>query len=107
MMKTAEELKIKFNELKFKKPLIPIICNYTAEVFKDIDQLKLALIHQTYSTVRWYESICLMLEKGTDTFIEVGYGSTLINMIKRIKSNKKFETFAISNTENIESYSKV
>ena len=107
MVKTAEELKIKFNELKFKKPLIPIICNYTAEVFEDINQLKSALIHQTYSTVRWYESICLMLEKGTDAFIEVGYGSTLTNMIKRIKSNKEFETFAISNTENIESYSKV
>ena len=107
MIKTSEELKIKFNELKFKKPLIPIICNYTAEVFKDIDQLKSALIHQTYSTVRWYESICLMLEKGTDTFIEVGYGSTLINMIKRIKLNRELQTFAISNTETIESYSKV
>jgi len=107
MIKTAEELKIKFNELKFQKPLVPIICNYTAEVFKDIDQLKSALIHQTYSTVRWYESICLMLEKGTDTFIEVGYGSTLTNMIKRIKVNKEFETLTISNTENIENYSKV
>jgi [acyl-carrier-protein] S-malonyltransferase len=107
MIKTAEDLKIKFNELNFKEPLIPIISNYTATEFKDIDQLKSALIHQTFSTVRWYESVCLMLEKGTDTFIEVGYGSTLINMIKRIKSNKKYETFAISNTENIENYSKV
>ena len=107
MKETAEDLKVKFKELNFKEPLIPIISNYSAEVFKDIDQLKSALINQTFSTVRWYESICLMLEKGTDAFIEVGCGNTLINMIKRMKSNKEFETFAISNTENIKSYSKV
>ena len=107
MKKTAEDLKVKFNELKFENPSIPIICNYTAEAFKDIDDLKSSLIQQTFSTVRWYDSICLMFEKGTSSFIEVGYGSTLVNMIKRMKSNRKFETISISNTENIESYFKV
>ena len=106
MKNTAKDLEIKFNELKFKKPSIPIVCNFTAEIFKDIDDLKSSLVKQTYSTVRWYDSICLMLEKGTSSFIEVGYGSTLTNMIKRIKSDRSFETHTISNTENIESYFK-
>ena len=106
MKNTAEDLKVKFNELNFKKPLIPIICNFTAKAFKDMEDLKSALIQQTFSTVKWYDSICLMLEKGTSSFIEVGYGNTLTNMIKRIKSEKSFQTLAISNTESIESYFK-
>ena len=106
MKNTAEDLKVKFNELNFKKPLIPIICNFTAKAFKDMEDLKSALIQQTFSTVKWYDSICLMLEKGTSSFIEVGYGNTLTNMIKRIKSEKSFQTLAISNTESIERYFK-
>ena len=45
-----------------------------------------------------------MLHKGTEQFIELGNGSTLTNMIKRMNSDNQFEAISISTIQNIENY---
>ena len=81
MLNTANQLKTSFDQLTFQSPIIPIILNFSAKPFIDIEDLKNSLISQTYSTVRWYESISYMIEKGTNLFLEIGNGNTLSNLL--------------------------
>ncbi len=104
MKEKAEKLKSTFESLSFKSPDIPIVSNYSARPLTDVTSLKEALIKQTYSTVRWYEGINFMISNDVTDFIEIGHGSTLANMLKRMQFNKNFTTLSISNVNDIESY---
>ena len=104
MKETALKLEKSFKTLNFRSPSVPIVCNYSAKPNLDLDDLKKSLFMQTFSTVRWYESIEFMLHKGTEQFIELGNGSTLTNMIKRMNSDNQFEAISISTIQNIENY---
>lgn len=93
MKNTAEELRLFFEELNFTLPKIKIINNYSAKPFESLDDLKLQLYMQTYSMVRWYETIVYMQKKEIRNFFEVGYGNTLGGMIKRIDKTLKVNNF--------------
>jgi len=45
-----------------------------------------------------------MISNDVTDFIEIGHGSTLANMLKRMQFNKNFTTLSISNVNDIESY---
>ena len=62
-------------------------------MIKDIQE---GLIKQTYSTVRWYESIKFMQEQNTNSFFEIGFGSTLCGIIKRIDRNCTYTGVCVS-----------
>ena len=89
MKKTAEELKLFFENLNFLLPKVKIVNNYSAKPSENIEELKTQLYMQTFSMVRWYDSIIYMKNKGTKNFFEIGYGNTLTGMIKRIDKNLK------------------
>ena len=95
MIETSNQLKKSFDKLIFKNPIIPIILNYSARPFSQIEDLKTSLVNQTFSTVRWYESISCMIKEGTNIFLEIGNGNTLSNMIKRMKFSKEFSCYII------------
>lgn len=61
---------------------IPLYSNKTAERYTE-DTVGL-LSEQICSPVQWEQLICNMIADGIDTFIEIGPGKTLTNMIKRI-----------------------
>ena len=104
MLNTANQLKTSFDQLTFQSPIIPIISNFSAKPFIDIEDLKNSLISQTYSTVRWYESIAYMIEKGTNLFLEIGNGNTLSNMLKRMKFANEFNVISLSSMKEIEKF---
>ena len=85
-------------------PEIQIISNFNALPFKNPKDIEDGLIKQTYSTVRWYESIKYMQGLNTNIFFEIGFGSTLSGIIKRIDRNLK--TTSISNSDEIEALAK-
>lgn len=62
-------------------PGIPLYSNVTAEPYGDPAQL---LAKQIESPVRWEHLIRNMIASGIDTFIEIGPGRTLTNMIGKI-----------------------
>lgn len=82
----AEYLK----NVEFSEPEIPIYSNYTAQPYEgDYKELVKA---QVENPVRWQKIVENMVESGVDTFIEVGVGKTLMNLIKRINPDvKKFK----------------
>ena len=52
------------------------------------------LSKQICSPVQWEKIICNMTAEGVDTFIEIGPGKTLTNMIKRISPKAAARTVA-------------
>ena len=44
------------------------------------------MANQLVSPVRWYDSIRKMLDKGVDTFVEVGPKNVLAGLLKKIVS---------------------
>lgn len=69
---------------------ITLYSNMTASVYTD-DVVKL-LSKQICSPVQWEKIIRNMIASGVDTFIEIGPGKTLTNMIKKIDSEVKAYT---------------
>jgi [acyl-carrier-protein] S-malonyltransferase len=65
-------------------PLIPIVGNVEAEPLKDAEAIQIDLQAQLSARVRWTESVQFMLTSDVDSFIELGSGEVLSNLIKRI-----------------------
>lgn len=89
-------------DINISKPLIPYVANYTAEYIYEADNIKLLLKNQISGAVKFEQSIRGMLEKGIDTFIEIGPGKTLSGFVKKISAEA-----AIYNIETIEDLDKV
>ncbi|MBQ4347869.1 MAG: ACP S-malonyltransferase [Firmicutes bacterium] len=79
----SEELK----KIDFSAPQIPLYSNLTAEIYSE-DIVK-TLSEQICNPVLWEKLIRNMIASGIDTFIEIGPGKTLTNMINKIDSNVK------------------
>jgi [acyl-carrier-protein] S-malonyltransferase len=77
-----------FNEAvtasSIQDPAIPLIGNVTALPLADAAALRADLQAQLTSRVRWTESIKAMRAAGVTTFIELGSGSVLTGLLKRI-----------------------
>lgn len=70
--------------MPLQDPKIPIIGNVAAGPLTRVRDLEDDLKAQLTSRVRWTESIQFMIAQGIDTFVEIGPGSVLINLVKRI-----------------------
>lgn len=93
----SEELsKVVFNEMD-----IPVVSNVNAQVIKDKYEIKKLLIEQVSTSVLWEDSIRNMIEKGVDTFIEVGPGKSLSAFVKKID-----KSVCVYNVEDLESLDK-
>ena len=76
-----------------------LISNVTANEVLNKDDLKKLLIDQIENRVRWRESINFMIEKGVQSFTEIGPGKVLSGLIKRIDKNVKIR--AINSIDDI------
>lgn len=85
MKNAASEFEAVIKKTEKNEPAIPIYSNVTAKPYgEDITKL---LSMQICSPVKWEELICNMIADGFDTFVEIGPGRTLTNMIKKINTN--------------------
>jgi [acyl-carrier-protein] S-malonyltransferase len=67
------------------RPLdIPVIGNVIAADLRTPEMAREDVKSQMQSRVRWTESILLLVERGITTFVEVGSGSVLGGLVKRI-----------------------
>lgn len=69
-----------------KAPICPIYQNFSAKGESDPAVIKDNLLKQLTSPVRWTESVRNMLADGADFFLELGPGSVLQGLVKRISS---------------------
>lgn len=99
LKEAADNLELELNKVKFNKPNIPIITNITGEVMEE-DNFVETLKKQVMSPVLWEKSIETMINKGVDTFIEIGPSKVLSGFIKKI--NRKVEIFNIEDLDTLE-----
>ncbi|MBP5494775.1 MAG: ACP S-malonyltransferase, partial [Lachnospiraceae bacterium] len=68
---------------------VPYIANVTAEYVTDKNDIKELLKKQVSSSVKWQQSLELMIKDGVDEFIEIGPGHTLTGFVKKIDRSLK------------------
>ena len=90
-------LQNELNEITFKEPDLPIICNYTAISESNPLNLKDNIINQVTNKVRWKETMEYALDKKIDTVLECGSGKVLSGLFKRFSGS-----LSIYNIETIE-----
>lgn len=81
------ELAEAINSTTFSKPICPVYQNVSAKPIIDPAQIKENLIAQLTSPVRWTQIAENMITDGGTTFIEVGPGTVLQGLIKKVKSD--------------------
>jgi len=99
MNKATLVMKEEIAKLNFNEPKNILISNVTGKEISNSNELKELLVKQIESSVRWRESVLLMIEKGVTEFIEIGPGKVLSGLIKRIDRNVKVS--AINSEEDI------
>ncbi len=71
-------------EAPFRAPRVPVYCNVTAQPAQTSGEIRSLLERQLVSPVRWSEQVRRMAADGADEFIEIGAGSVLSGLVKRI-----------------------
>jgi [acyl-carrier-protein] S-malonyltransferase len=69
---------------KFSTLQIPVIGNVHALPLTDEDAARADIVAQMQSRVRWTESVKYMVSSEINTFVEVGTGTVLGGLVKRI-----------------------
>lgn len=87
MQPAKDELQAAIEKTTFKTPKCPIYQNVDAKPHTDAEEIKLNLIAQLTSPVRWTASVQTMIHDGADDFTECGPGKALQGMIGRIDKN--------------------
>jgi len=87
MQPAAEELSNAIKATKFNKGICPIYQNVTGQSVTDSEIIKKNLIAQLTSPVRWSQSVVNMIASGVTHFTEIGPGSVLQGLIKKVKKD--------------------
>jgi len=89
LMKPAQDrLAADLNSLKLQKPAIPVACNVDAVIVVDADSARNALVRQVTGSVKWDQSVRLLIAKGMPVFVEVGPGKVLCGLMRQIDRSK-------------------
>lgn len=84
MEPAREELEKAINETPFNTPICPIYQNVDAQKHTDSKTIKENLIKQLTAPVRWRQIVENMWNDGAREFIELGPGSVLQGLVKKI-----------------------
>jgi [acyl-carrier-protein] S-malonyltransferase len=92
MEPARQELAQAINETAFNTPVCPIYQNVNAKAITEPEQIKENLIAQLTSPVRWTQIMQNMLADGATTFVEVGPGTVLQGLVKKV--DKDIEAYS-------------
>jgi [acyl-carrier-protein] S-malonyltransferase len=94
MEPARKELEEAIANTHFSAPTCPVYQNVDAQPYSDPTKIKENLINQLTAPVRWTQTVLKMTENGATTVTEVGPGSVLQGLIKKI--NREVATAGIS-----------
>jgi [acyl-carrier-protein] S-malonyltransferase len=89
LMKPAQDrLAADLGVLSLQRPSTPVVCNVDAAVIEDANAARDALVRQVTGSVKWEQSMRLLIAKGTQTFVEAGPGKVLCGLLRQIDRSK-------------------
>ncbi len=87
MAPAAAEFAAHIAATAFAAPGVPLIGNVEARPLTTPEEIRRELVAQLTAPVRWTASVLRMAEAGATRFIEIGPGSVLTGLVKRIAAN--------------------
>jgi len=87
MNSATEKMREEMRTVEFKKPVVNIISNVTAQQANNPNDIKKLLVDQIEKPVRWREIVINMIDSNVEKFIEIGPGKVLSGLVKRINNN--------------------
>ena len=103
LVEAGEKLGKVLEDVEVHEPVIPYAANVTAAYVTEASQVKPLLEKQVSSSVRWQQTMEMMLKDGVDTFIEIGPGKTLAGFMKKI--DRSVRVINIEKLEDVENFS--
>jgi [acyl-carrier-protein] S-malonyltransferase len=89
LMKPAQDrLSADLAAIAFRKPGIPVACNVDAVLVDESDRSRDALVRQVTGSVKWSQSVHLLIARGVERFVEVGPGKVLCGLMRQIDRSK-------------------
>lgn len=87
----------------FSSPKITVVGNVHAAPLADEAAARADVMAQMQSRVRWTESVRYAVDQGVDTFVEVGTGTVLGGLVKRIADGRNI--YALGQPQDFEALS--
>jgi len=85
LMKPAQErLEVDLATLALRDPDVPVVTNVDARPARRAEECRGALVRQVSGAVRWQESVERLATEGVSTFVEVGPGTVLGGLVRKI-----------------------
>ena len=102
--KSAELLKEDLQDITFNKGESIVIKNLDGLAYKEDDDYVSILSNHIINPIRFTKVIETMLNEGVNTFVEIGPGKSLSNLVKKINKvhNKEIKIFNIQDMETLE-----
>lgn len=103
LMAVAEAgLAAQLETVEIADPRFPVISNVTARPVTGAADARRLLVSQLTSAVRWTESVRAILGMGVRSFLEVGPGSVLSGLLRRI--DREAETRTVGTAEEVAAF---
>jgi len=102
MKPAADQLAVALEGITLAAPRVPIVANVTAEPTQDPGRIKALLVEQVTAPVRWEASIQAIAGLGVTRAYELGSGSVLKGLVKRIAET--IETTAIGEPHEVNAF---
>ena len=84
MQGAADRLAAEFSGVTWRDLAVPLVNNAEAVALQRSEDIRASLVRQLPSSVRWEESVQTMAKLGVTTFVEIGPGTVLTGLVKRI-----------------------
>ena len=81
---TIEKTCKNFNNVSFQNPICPIYQNVNGSPEIELEKIKINLINQLTSPVKWTQSVKNMINDGANNFTEFGPGKVLCGLVKKV-----------------------
>jgi [acyl-carrier-protein] S-malonyltransferase len=88
MSPAQDRLANDLRSIRFQTPGIPVVCNVDAAALQDANRSRDALLRQVTGSVKWDQSMRLLISRGIQTFVEVGPGKVLCGLMRQIDRSK-------------------
>lgn len=102
MKPAADALAAALAGVPITAPRVPVVANVTAEDVRDPDTIRRLLVEQVTAPVRWEESVQALAASGVTRAYELGSGSVLRGLVKRIAP--AIDVITIGEPHEVDSY---
>ncbi len=98
----AAAMRDALDRVAMREPAVPLVANRDARPLRDVAAIKDALVAQVSGTVRWREGVLALVEAGVDAVVEVGAGTVLSGLVKRVAPAVR--TSAVGTPDEVEAF---